>query len=147
MISRWRAMCCSPSTTWRSASSKWRRSIALFIIQSYYGRPNLLRRAVLADLCQRSYPLLACNASYGSSVCIETPDRGRFYTSHLRQHRWQYRERRRRGLRLGTVAMPEARIEQAIARGLLKPEDRVKPWAVISRPPMRLAVRDSNAAA
>jgi hypothetical protein len=30
-----------------------------------------------------------------------------------------------------TVAMPEANIEQAIARGLLKPEDRTKPWPVI----------------
>ena len=27
--------------------------------------------------------------------------------------------------------MPEASIEHAIARGLLKPEDRAEPWAVI----------------
>ncbi len=43
----------------------------------------------------------------------------------------QRRERHRNGLRLMTVAMPEANIEQAISRGLLKPEDRTKPWPVI----------------
>jgi hypothetical protein len=48
-------------------------------------------------------------------------------TERVRQHR----ERRRNGLRLMTVAMPEASIEQAISRGLLKPEDRAKPWAAI----------------
>jgi hypothetical protein len=48
-------------------------------------------------------------------------------TKRVRQHR----ERRRNGLRLMTVAMPEANIEHAISRGLLKPEDRTKPWAVI----------------
>lgn len=48
-------------------------------------------------------------------------------TERVRQHR----ERRRNGLRLMTVAMPEANTEHAIARGLLKPEDRTKPWPVI----------------
>ena len=48
-------------------------------------------------------------------------------TKRVRQHR----ERRRNGLRLMTVAMPEANIEHAITRGLLKPEDRTKPWPVI----------------
>src|SRR5436190_16894922 len=48
-------------------------------------------------------------------------------TQRVRQHR----ERRRNGLRLMTVTMPEASIEQAITRGLLKPEDRTKPWPVI----------------
>ena len=48
-------------------------------------------------------------------------------TERVRQHR----ERRRNGLRLMTVAMPEANIEHAITRGLLKPEDRTKPWPVI----------------
>jgi hypothetical protein len=43
----------------------------------------------------------------------------------------RHRERRRKGLRLVTVAMPEASIEHAITRGLLKPEDRAKPWTVI----------------
>jgi hypothetical protein len=43
----------------------------------------------------------------------------------------QHRERRRNGLRLMTVAMPETNIEQAITRGLLKPEDRAKPWPAI----------------
>jgi hypothetical protein len=43
----------------------------------------------------------------------------------------QYRERRRNGLRLMSVAMPEANVEQAISRGLLKPEDRTKPWPAI----------------
>jgi vacuolar-type H+-ATPase catalytic subunit A/Vma1 len=46
-------------------------------------------------------------------------------TERVRQHR----ERRRNGLRLMTVAMPEAAIEQAITRGLLKPADRTKPWS------------------
>ena len=35
----------------------------------------------------------------------------------------RYRERRREGLRLLTVEIPEPVIEAAIARGLLKPED------------------------
>jgi hypothetical protein len=35
----------------------------------------------------------------------------------------QHRERRRNGLRLMTVKMPEASIEHAISRGLLKPEE------------------------
>jgi AcrR family transcriptional regulator len=48
-------------------------------------------------------------------------------TERVRQHR----ERRRNGLRLMTVAMPEANIEHAITRGLLKPEDRTKPLPVI----------------
>jgi hypothetical protein len=48
-------------------------------------------------------------------------------TERVRQHR----ERRRNGLRLMTVEMPEATIEHAIARGLLKPEDRTRPWSVI----------------
>jgi hypothetical protein len=39
--------------------------------------------------------------------------------------------RRRNGLRLMTVEMPEASIEHAISRGLLKPEDCTKPWPVI----------------
>jgi hypothetical protein len=48
-------------------------------------------------------------------------------TERVRLHR----ERRRNGLRLMTVAMPEANTEHAITRGLLKPEDRTKPWPVI----------------
>jgi hypothetical protein len=34
-------------------------------------------------------------------------------------------------LRLFAVEMPEPTIEDAIARGLLKPEDRTQPWSVI----------------
>ena len=48
-------------------------------------------------------------------------------TERVRQHR----ERRRNGMRLMTIEMPEAAIEQAISRGLLKPEDRAKSWLVI----------------
>jgi hypothetical protein len=48
-------------------------------------------------------------------------------TERVRQHR----ERRRNGLRLMTVEIAEANIDQAIARGLLQPEDRTKPWPVI----------------
>ena len=35
----------------------------------------------------------------------------------------RYRERRREGMRLLTVEMPEFAIQAAIARGLLKPEE------------------------
>jgi hypothetical protein len=48
-------------------------------------------------------------------------------TSRVRRHR----ERRRDGLRLFTVTVPETVIENAIARGLLAAEDRAKPWSVI----------------
>ena len=42
-----------------------------------------------------------------------------------------YRERRRQGLRLFTVAVPEAIVQTAVARGLLAAEDRAEPWPVI----------------
>ena len=42
-----------------------------------------------------------------------------------------HRQRRREGLRLVTVPVPEAVIEDAIARGMLKPEESAKPWPVI----------------
>jgi hypothetical protein len=48
-------------------------------------------------------------------------------TSRVRRHR----ERRREGLRLFTVTVPETVIQNAIARGLLAAEDRGKPWQVI----------------
>jgi hypothetical protein len=64
-------------------------------------------------------------------------------TKRVRQHR----ERRRNGLRLMTVATPEANIEHAISRGLLKPEDRTKPWAVIQACYASWAVGHSNAVA
>ncbi len=48
-------------------------------------------------------------------------------TERVRPHR----QRRRNRLRLMSVAMPEASIDQAITRGLLKPEDRSRPWSVI----------------
>ena len=48
-------------------------------------------------------------------------------TSRVRRHR----ERRREGLRLFTVTVPETVIENAIARGLLAAEDRDTPWPVI----------------
>jgi hypothetical protein len=43
----------------------------------------------------------------------------------------RYRERRREHLRLLTVEVPEPVIEDAIARGLLKPEESTQAWAVI----------------
>ena len=43
----------------------------------------------------------------------------------------RYRKRRRDGLRLSTVPVPEAAIEDAVARGLLAAEDRAEPWPVI----------------
>jgi hypothetical protein len=48
-------------------------------------------------------------------------------TLRVRRHR----ERRREGLRLLTVEMPETTIDAAIARGFLKPEDSTQAWAVI----------------
>ena len=47
-------------------------------------------------------------------------------TLRVRRHR----QRRRGHLRLLTVEVPESVIEDAIARGLLKPEESA-PWAVI----------------
>ena len=48
-------------------------------------------------------------------------------TLRVRRHR----ERRRERVRLFTVEVPEAVIDEAIARGLLKPEDRASPWVVL----------------
>ena len=48
-------------------------------------------------------------------------------TLRVRRHR----ERRREHLRLLTVEIPEPVIEDAIARGLLKPEESAQAWAVI----------------
>jgi hypothetical protein len=48
-------------------------------------------------------------------------------TQRVRRHR----ERRRDGLRLFTVTIPETVIENAIARSLLAAEDRAEPWPVI----------------
>ncbi len=48
-------------------------------------------------------------------------------TLRVRRHR----ERRREGVRLVTVEVPEPAIEAAVARGLLKPEDRAEAWPVI----------------
>ena len=44
---------------------------------------------------------------------------------------WRHRERRRECLRLFTVEVPEHLIDEALARGLLKPEDRADWWAVV----------------
>jgi hypothetical protein len=43
----------------------------------------------------------------------------------------RYRERRREKLRLITIPIPEPVIDNAIARGLLKPADRPQQWALI----------------
>jgi hypothetical protein len=56
-----------------------------------------------------------------------TSDRASPSALRVRRHR----ERRRGGLHLFTIEVPEANIEHAIARGLLKPEDRAKSWPVI----------------
>lgn len=48
-------------------------------------------------------------------------------TLRVRRHR----ERRRERLHLFTVEVPEDLIDEALARGLLKPEDRADWWAVI----------------
>jgi hypothetical protein len=43
----------------------------------------------------------------------------------------RFRERRKEGLRLLTVTVPETVIEKTVARGLLAAEDHAKPWQVI----------------
>jgi hypothetical protein len=48
-------------------------------------------------------------------------------TPRVRRHRM----RRREGLRLLTLEMPETAIEAAIIRGLLKPEESTQAWSVI----------------
>jgi hypothetical protein len=48
-------------------------------------------------------------------------------TLRVRRHR----ERRREGLRLLTLEMPETAIDDAITRGVLKPEDSTQAWSVI----------------
>jgi hypothetical protein len=48
-------------------------------------------------------------------------------TLRVRRHR----DRRREGLRLLTLEMPETAIDVAIARGFLKPEDSNQAWSVI----------------
>jgi hypothetical protein len=42
-----------------------------------------------------------------------------------------HRERRREGLRLLTLEMPETAIDAAIARGFLRPQDSTQAWSVI----------------
>ncbi len=58
----------------------------------------------------------------------ESTTEHRLSPSTLRVRR--HRERRREGLRLVTVEVPEPAIEAAVARGLLKPEDHAEAWAV-----------------
>ena len=41
------------------------------------------------------------------------------------------RQRRRDGVRLVAVEVPEGLVREAIARGLLEPEERSKPWTLI----------------
>jgi hypothetical protein len=55
------------------------------------------------------------------NTATESIDEPRISASTLRVRR--HRQRRRDGLRLLTVEIPEPVIEAAIARGLLKPED------------------------
>ena len=55
------------------------------------------------------------------NTATDSIDEPRISASTLRVRR--HRQRRREGLRLLTVEIPEPVIEAAIARGLLKPED------------------------
>jgi hypothetical protein len=61
---------------------------------------------------------------------IESPAEDRTVTSSTVRSR-RHRERRRECLRLFTVEVPEHLIDEALARDLLKPEDRTDWWAVI----------------
>jgi hypothetical protein len=58
---------------------------------------------------------------------VTEPPSVRLSTLRVRLHR----ERRREGLRLLTLEMPETAIDAAIARGFLKPEDSTQAWSVI----------------
>jgi hypothetical protein len=59
-----------------------------------------------------------------AATTVTEPQRARPGTLRVQHHR----RRRREGLRLFTVEVPEATIAHAIARGLLKPDDRAKPF-------------------
>ena len=52
-------------------------------------------------------------------------------TSPIALRARRHRQRGRARMRLLTVEMPEPAIEAAVARGLLKPEDRTEAWTVI----------------
>jgi len=64
-----------------------------------------------------------------STATESAAERHAVSASTLRMRR--YRERRREALCLLKVELPEANIDNAISRQLLKPEDRAEPWAVI----------------
>jgi hypothetical protein len=63
------------------------------------------------------------------NTATESIDEPRISASTLRVRR--HRERRREGLRLLTLEMPEPAIETAVVRGLLKPEETTQAWSVI----------------
>jgi hypothetical protein len=63
------------------------------------------------------------------NAATESIDEPRISASTRRVRR--HRERRRANLRLFTVELPEANIENALIRELLKPEDRANAWPVI----------------
>jgi hypothetical protein len=63
------------------------------------------------------------------TVGDESVTKSRPVGSTLRVRR--YRERRREGLRLLTLEMPQTAIDAAVARGFLKPEDSTQAWSVI----------------
>jgi hypothetical protein len=59
----------------------------------------------------------------------ESRPKSRIAASTLRAR--LHRERRREGLRLLTLEIPETAIAAAVARGFLKPEDSTQAWSVI----------------
>jgi hypothetical protein len=63
----------------------------------------------------------------GGDEKVTKPRPARPSTLRVRLHR----ERRREGLRLLTLEMPETAIDAAIARGFLKPEETTQAWSVI----------------
>jgi hypothetical protein len=62
-----------------------------------------------------------------SDEAVTEPHPARPSTQRVRR----YRERRREGLRLLMLEMPETAVDAAIARGFLKPEDSTQAWSVI----------------
>ena len=63
------------------------------------------------------------------AIAIENVAESRICASTQRVQR--HRERRRQGMCLITIEMPNAVIEGAIARGLLKREASTEPWSLI----------------
>jgi hypothetical protein len=91
-------------------------------------------RARSTYLCLRCFALKAfpypeTTLHDDMNTATESLDKPWITSSTLRVRR--HRERRREGLRLPTLEMPEPAIETAVVRGFLKPEETTQAWSVI----------------